>query len=71
LDLKQLIIYIGQYINIGDIICSGQQQDYLKSYDQIEFINKEYIITPLELEEIEGPSMLEIKEYLERKMEIV
>jgi len=39
-------------------------------YNQIEYINKEYIITPLKLEEMERPPMLEIKEYLERKKEI-
>ena len=42
-----------------------------KIYNQIEFINKEYIITPLELEEMERPPMLEIKEYLGRKKKIV
>ena len=45
-------------------------RDLSKIYNQIEFINKKYIITPLELEEIERPPMLEIKEYLERKTEI-
>ena len=41
-----------------------------KIYNQIEYINKEYIITPLELEEMERPPMVEIKEYLERKKKI-
>ena len=41
-----------------------------KIYNQIEYINKEYIITPLELEEMERPPMIEIKEYLERKKKI-
>ena len=44
--------------------------DINKIYNQIEYINKEYIITPLKLEEMERPPMLEIKEYLERKKEI-
>ncbi len=44
--------------------------DINKIYNQIEYINKEYIITPLKLEEMERPPMLEIKEYLERKREI-
>jgi len=33
-----------------------------KIHDQIEFINKEYIITSLELKEMERSPMLEIKE---------
>ena len=41
-----------------------------KIYNQIEYINNEYIITPLELEEMERPPMVEIKEYLERKKKI-
>jgi glucosyl-3-phosphoglycerate synthase len=44
--------------------------DINKIYNQIEYINKEYIITPLKLEEMERPPMMEIKEYLERKKEI-
>ena len=44
--------------------------DINKIYNQIEYINKEYIITPLKLEEMERPPMLEIKEYLERKKKI-
>ncbi len=42
-----------------------------KIYEQIEFINKKYIITPLKPVEMERSPMLEIKEYLERKNEIV
>ena len=45
--------------------------DINKIYNQIEYINKEYIITPLELEEMERPPMVKIKEYLERKKKIV
>jgi glucosyl-3-phosphoglycerate synthase len=41
-----------------------------KIYNQIEYINKEYIITPLELEEMERPPMIEVKEYIERKRKI-
>jgi hypothetical protein len=44
--------------------------DMNKIYNQIEYINKEYIITPLELEEMERPPMVKIKEYLERKKKI-
>lgn len=44
--------------------------DINKIYNQIEYINKEYIITPLELEEMERPPMIKIKEYLERKKKI-
>jgi len=44
--------------------------DINKIYNQIEYINKEYIITPLELEEMERPPMMKIKEYLERKKKI-
>ena len=44
--------------------------DVNKIYNQIEYINKEYIITPLKLVEMERPPMMEIKEYLERKKEI-
>jgi len=44
--------------------------DINKIYNQIEYINKEYIITPLELEEMIRPPMVEIKEYVERKKEI-
>ena len=44
--------------------------DINKIYNQIEYINKEYIITPLKLVEMERPPMMEIKEYLERKKEI-
>ncbi len=44
--------------------------DINKIYNQIEYINKEYIITPLELEEMERPPMVKIKEYLERKKKI-
>ena len=46
------------------------KSDINKIYNQIEYINKEYIITPLKLEEMERPPMLEIKEYLERKKKI-
>lgn len=46
------------------------KSDINKIYNQIEYINKEYIITPLELEEMERPPIIEIKEYLERKKEI-
>jgi len=42
-----------------------------KIHNQIEFTNKEYIITSLKLVEVEGIPMLGIKEYLERKNEIV
>ena len=44
--------------------------DINKIYNQIEYINKEYIITPLKLEEMERSPIIEIKEYLERKRKI-
>lgn len=40
--------------------------DINKVYNQIEYLNKEYIITPLELEERERPPIVKVKEYLTR-----
>jgi hypothetical protein len=34
-----------------------------KTYNQIDYINKEYIMAPMLLEEFERPSLIDIKEY--------
>ena len=39
-----------------------------KVYNQIEYLNKEYIITPLKLEEKQRPPIIQIKEYADKKI---
>ena len=38
-----------------------------KTYNQIDYINKEYIMAPMLLEEVERPPLIEVKEYRDSK----
>jgi len=38
-----------------------------KTYNQIDYINKEYIMAPMLLEEVERPSLIDVKEYRDLK----
>jgi hypothetical protein len=44
------------------------ETDINKVYNQIEYLNKEYIITSLKLEEKERPPIIQIKEYADQKI---
>ena len=38
-----------------------------KTYNQIDYINKEYIMAPMLLEEVERPPLIEVMEYRDSK----